>query len=107
MSKDNLIWMNPKTGAKYHAGIAFYDEEHGEYRAILDGPRTVFYLKPVESSSEETKYRVLAPIMIKGKFSHKVEMGNGYSNPSTDGQIFMTIGRYEPMKLVLVPSLAA
>ena len=101
--KENLIWLNPETGATYHAGVAFYDEEYGEYRAILDGPRTVFYLRPCESDGDEVKFKVLAPIIIRGKLSHKVEMGQGYCNPSTEGKIFITIGRYGAMKLVLTP----
>ena len=96
--------MNPKNSEQFHAGVAFFDEEKGEHRLILDGPKTIFYLRPSETVLDEIKFKVFAAVMIRGAFSHRVEVGRGYSNPSTQGQIFMTIGRYEPMRLVLIPN---
>lgn len=101
MQKESLKWLDPQTGATFHAGVAFYDDSFGEYRLVLDGPRTVFNLKPVGSNDNEVKYKVYSPILVNGKFSHKVEMGYGYSNKSTNGDIIITIGRYASMKLVL------
>jgi hypothetical protein len=101
LPKENLTWVNPHTGAQFHAGVAFYDEQFGEYRLVLDGPRTVFNLKPVESNNHEVKYKVYCPITINGKFSHKVEVGHGHSNQQTNGDILITIGRYGSMRLLL------
>lgn len=100
--KEDLIWMDPESGEKFHAGVAFYIEEFGEYRMVLDAPRTVLYLRPKEASAEKIEYVVHAPIDINGKFSHRVEVGYGYSSPDTNNQIYMKLGRYLPQRLVLV-----
>ncbi|MCT4642780.1 MAG: hypothetical protein N4A33_10845 [Bacteriovoracaceae bacterium] len=101
IKQENLHWVDPKNGATFHAGIAFYDERFGEYRLILDGPRTVYSLKAFETTNNEVRYKVFAPVLIKGKFSHKVEIGYGYSNNGTNGDVYMVIGRYGQMRLVL------
>ncbi len=101
--KENLYWMDPQTGETFNAGVAFFIEEFGEYRLVLDAPRTVLYLRPKEASGDKIDYAVHAPIDINGKFSHRVEVGNGYSSSETNNQIYMKIGRYMPQRLVLVP----
>ena len=101
MPKESLTWLDTNTGNTFHAGVAFYDERYGEYRLVLDAPRTVYNLKPYESNEGNVKYKVLFPILVKGKFSHKVEVGHGYSNSNTEGAIYITIGRYASMRLVL------
>ena len=100
---DFLNWVNPKTGERFHAGVAFYDDSRGEHRLILDGPRTVFCLKPFGSEGDRILFRVYANVLIQNSYSHQVEMGHGYSDSTLRGQICMTIGRYEPMKLMLTP----
>lgn len=99
--KENLIWMDPQTGEKFHAGVAFYIEEFGEYRLVLDAPRTVLYLRPREASGNKIDYVVHAPIDINGKFSHRVEVGYGYSSAETNNHVYMKVGRYMPQRLVL------
>lgn len=99
--KENLFWMDPQTGEKYNAGVAFYIDEFGEYRLVLDAPRTVLYLRPVGAEADRINYVVHAPIDVNGKFSHRVEVGNGYSSTDTNNHIFMKIGRYLPQRLVL------
>jgi hypothetical protein len=47
---------------------------------------------------------VHAHIDIGGKFSHRVEVGNGYSSGETDNHIYMKLGRYLNQRLVLVTS---
>ena len=102
--KDDLVWIDTFTGEKFHAGVAFFIEEFGEYRLILDAPRTVLYLRPVKANSGEIQYIVYAPIEANGKFSHRVEVGNGYSNANTNNDIYMKLGRYCGQRLVLVTS---
>ena len=93
--------MDTETGEKFHAGVAFFIEEFGEYRLILDAPRTILYLRPVEVNGDKVDYAVHAPIDIAGKFSHRVQVGYGYSSNDTDQAVFMKIGRYLPQRLVL------
>ena len=100
--KENLIWMDPQTGEKYHAGVAFFISEFGEYRLVLDAPRTVLYLRPKESNGDRIDFVVHAPVEIKGKFSHRVEVGTGYSSQETNNNIYMKLGRYMPQRLVLI-----
>ncbi len=100
--KEDLVWMDPQTGETFHAGVAFFIEEFGEYRMVLDAPRTVLYLRPKEACADRIDYVVHAPIDINGKFSHRVEVGSGYSSQETNNQIFIKIGRYLPQRLVLV-----
>lgn len=104
MPKENLTWLDPKTGSSFHAGVAFFDEEYGEYRLVLDAPRTVYNLVPVEALDQTIKYKVHYPIHTNGRFSHKVEVGHGYSNPNTNHSVHITIGRYASMRLVLSKS---
>jgi len=104
MPRESLTWLDTQSGSSFHAGVAFYDEEYGEYRLVLDAPKTVYNLKPVESDGENIKYKVFYPIMVKGKFSHKVEVGYGYSNSNTAGKIYITIGRYAGLRLILSDS---
>ncbi|MBX9765892.1 MAG: hypothetical protein K2X47_01355, partial [Bdellovibrionales bacterium] len=99
--KENLFWMDPQTGEKFHAGVAFFIEEFGEYRMVLDAPRTVLYLRPKDATDGEVSYVVHAPIDINGKFSHRVEVGHGYSAAETNNHVYMRIGRYLPQRLVL------
>ncbi len=106
VKKEDLVWMDPETGEKFNAGVAFYIEEFGEYRMVLDGPRTIFYLRPKDATGDKINYVVHAPIEINGKFSHRVEVGYGYSSSETNNNIFMKIGRYLPQRLVLIPQAA-
>jgi hypothetical protein len=102
--KEKLVWVDPQTGETFHAGVAFYIEEFSEYRLILDAPRTVLYLRPTKSIDGKIYYLVHAHIDIGGKFSHRVEVGNGYSSGETDNHIYMKLGRYLNQRLVLVTS---
>lgn len=101
MPKESLTWLDPQTGNTFHAGIAFYDEEHNEHRLILDGPRTIYNLKPSSTNEDKVNYKVFCPIHVSGKYSHKVEVGFGYSSSNTNGDIYITIGRNASMRLVL------
>lgn len=100
--KDDLIWIETKTGEKFHAGVAFFIDEYGEYRLILDAPRTVLYLKPHKAQADEVSYLVFAPIEVNGKVTHRVEVGSGYSSNETDNNIYMKLGRYANQRLVLL-----
>jgi hypothetical protein len=98
---ENLIWVDSQTGETFHAGVAFFNEEFGEYRLVLDAPRTVLYLRPREVKNGQTFYSVLSVIENNGKFSHRVEVGHGYSGGEPNNHIFMKLGRYSNQRLVL------
>ena len=100
--KENLFWMDPESGEKYNAGVAFYISDFGEYRLILDAPRTVLYLRPKSATEDRIDFVVHSPVDINGKFSHRVQVGSGYASSETNGQVYMKIGRYLPQRLVLV-----
>jgi hypothetical protein len=102
--KENLAWVDSQTGESFHAGVAFFIEEFGEYRLVLDAPRTVLYLRPCEVSNGKIFYSVYAVIENNGRFSHRVEVGNGYSSNETDNQIYMKLGRHFNQRLVLIAS---
>ena len=102
--KEDLVWIDTQTGEKFHAGVAFYIEEFGEYRLILDAPRTVLYLKPQTANGDEISFAVHAPIEVNGKHSHRVEVGKGYSNDQTNHNVYMKLGRYAGQRLVLLTS---
>ena len=102
-----LCWINPEDGATFNAGVAFYQEKYGEYKLILNAPKTVLYLKAVEASEEKIRYQVTAPVFRRGQYSHREVVGYGYSNPETDGHIYMIIGRYYPNRLTFAPRLGA
>jgi hypothetical protein len=98
---ESLIWVDSQTGETFHAGVAFFNEEFGEYRLVLDAPRTVLYLRPREVKNGQIFYSVLAVIENNGKFSHRVEVGHGYTCSESGGHIFMKLGRYSNQRLVL------
>jgi len=102
--KESLIWIDGQTGETFHAGVAFFMEEYGEYRLILDAPRTILYLRPYNSTNGRINYLVHAAIEINGKYSHRVEVGNGYSSGDTNDYIYMKLGRYLNQRLVLITS---
>jgi hypothetical protein len=102
--KESLVWVDSQPGETFHAGVAFFIEEFGEYRLVLDAPRTVLYLRPNELRDGQILYSVHALIENNGRFSHRVEVGNGYSSAETDNYIYMKLGRYPNQRLVLETS---
>lgn len=102
--KESLIWIDSQSGEIFHAGVAFYNKHFNEYRLILDAPRTVLYLRPREVNNGKILYLVHALIENNGKFSHRVEVGNGYSSAETNDHIYMKLGRYSNQRLVLLTS---
>jgi hypothetical protein len=75
--KEDLIWIDSQTGETFHAGVAFFNEEFGEFRLILDAPRTILYLRPHEVINGKVLYLVHAIVENNGKFSHRVEVTIG------------------------------
>lgn len=103
-NKENLIWVDEITGETFHAGVAFYIKEFGEYRLILDAPRTVLYLRANKSSNGKIHYLIHAHVDNNGVFTHRVEVGHGHSSDLPDSNIYMKLGRHSNQQLVLLTS---
>lgn len=90
----DLYWMNPSSGKRIRAGKAFYDETFAEYRLKIDeaGEDKQFYLKPIGVFDNAVRYRVEQIIKKAGKFHHREEKGDGYSNAETGGEVFIDFG---------------
>lgn len=91
---ENLTWVNKSDGGSSHAGIAFYMPKLGEYKMLLDLPRTMLFLRPTGSEDDRVKYTVLAPVYKGNRVVKKIVVGYGYSSSSTNGYVYMSIGPY-------------
>lgn len=91
-----LYWRDQNSGVQLPAGVAFFDENFGEYRLKIDAlpDEKAYWVKPIGTSNGKTSYRVEAVIKKAGKFSHRVEIGYGESSPVTNSDIHMDIGPF-------------
>lgn len=98
----DLCWMNPITGKRLGAGKAFYDEQFCEYRLKIDEQceDKQYYLKPIGMADNQVRYRLEQVIKKNGKFHHREEKGDGYSDESTGGEIFIDFG--SSMKVLIL-----
>ena len=90
-----LYWCEPQSNKHFPAGVAFHDEQFGEYRLKIDMyPDNQYYLKALNSTDETVNYRVEVVIKKNGKFHQRKVVGEGYSSSQTDGDIIMSLGPY-------------
>lgn len=78
-----LYWKNPRTKTTFPAGVAFYQEEYGEFHLKIDEEPSEkrYYLKPIEASEEKVKYRMELVMKDKdGKFLRRQTVGKGSSH---------------------------
>jgi hypothetical protein len=102
----NLYWLCSQTGRKHSAGVAFFNEEQGDYRLKIDvmpEDKTLF-LKAVSASDGVTYYRVEAAVKKAGRVVHRAEVGSGHAKKE-DSTIYMDIGPFS-RTLVLEQPLA-
>ena len=96
-----LWWYDQQTNKYYPAGVAFHDEQFGEYRLKIDmHPENQYYLKPMDSTNGYINFRVEVVIKRNGKFHQRRPIGEGFSSPDTNGDIVMNLGPYS-RKLLL------
>ena len=96
-----LWWFDPQTQNYFPAGVAFHDENFGEYRLKIDmHPDNQYYLKASDSTDDEILYRVEVVIKKNGKFHQRKLVGEGYSKSETNGDIIISLGPYSK-KLLL------
>ena len=91
----NLYWLCNQTGRKHPAGVAFYNEDQGDYRLKIDvmPEDKVLYLKMVSVSDDVTYYRVEVAVKKSGRAAHRAEVGSGYAKQA-DSTIFIDIGPF-------------
>ena len=91
----NLYWLCSQTGRKHPAGVAFFNEEQGDYRLKIDvmpDDKTLF-LKAVSSNDDVTYYRIEAAVKKAGRVVHRAEVGSGYAKKE-ESTIYMDIGPF-------------
>lgn len=91
----NLHWLCDQTGRRHPAGVAFFNEEQGDYRLKIDimPEEKTLYLKAISSSDDVTYYRVEAAVKKAGRVVHRAEVGSGYAKKD-DTNIYMSIGPF-------------
>ena len=92
-----LYWLDTFTGKRYRAGVAFYQEDFSEYQLKLDvvTDGRPLYLKPTGHLESRTNYRVESVVKRRdGKFIRRVEVGTGYADSNTDGEVQMDLGPF-------------
>jgi hypothetical protein len=91
--KFNLHWLCPHTGRRVPAGVAFYNQQQGDYRLKLDvmPEEKMLYLKASSASDNRTRFRVESAVKRGGQVTHRAEIGSGVSK---DDEIHMDIGPF-------------
>lgn len=84
-----LWWFDATKGTRKPAGVAFFDNNFGDYRFKLDFlPENQYYLRCIGGSTERVEYRLEAIHKNKeGKFLRRVPIGEGSSMPNGDVRI--------------------
>jgi len=91
----NLYWLCEKTGRMHPAGVAFFNEDQGDYRLkidILPEEKTLF-LKAISRSEDATLYRIESAVRKSGRVVHRAEIGSGYARKN-DPTIYMSVGPF-------------
>lgn len=90
-----LYWLCNQTGRKHPAGVAFFNEEQGDYRLKIDimPEDKTLYLKAISSTDDITYYRVEAAVRKAGRVVHRAEIGSGYAKKE-DLTVYMDIGPF-------------
>lgn len=98
-----LFWHNQQTETRLEAGVAFYEENYGEYRLKIDLlPGNRYYLRPVSSSDEKIRFVVEVVLKKKGGLFDRKIIGHGYSRGVHNREIWIEFGPFErPLVVVL------
>ena len=94
--KFNLSWICTSTGKKLPAGVAFFNENQGDYRLKIDTfpeDKQVF-LKPTGVSEGTVHYRVETVVKRGGQVTHRAQIGTGYAKSEDGFPVIMDIGPY-------------
>jgi hypothetical protein len=92
-----LYWLSSHTGKRYHAGVAAYDEERGDYRLKIDlfcGSMHLF-AKPVSVTEGLITYRIEALVKDENGALHRADVGEGHASSLECYPIFIDLGPFE------------
>ncbi len=96
-----LWWHCPQTQNRDMAGVAYYDEEDGDYRLVLNFfPDNVYFLKCIGATSDQCRYRLIA-VKPRGGKGSRYYQGDGILNNSANEIIIQAA----PFTKLLVMSL--
>lgn len=98
--KFKLFWLCPLSGKKTAAGLAFFNETHGDYRLKVDAFRDgkPVFLKITAMSDGVIRYRVEKLGRRKAlNGPQRTEIGRGYSDADGSYPIRMEIGPYSKL----------
>ena len=89
-----LKWCDPQSQKMRDAGVAFYNEEYGEYLLKIDEDQgKQLFLKAIHQDAEKTHYRMEMVIKRKnGKFLKRQEVGEGFCGAKTNGDVHIRYG---------------
>ena len=97
-----LWWVEEKTKKRYFAGVAFREEEYGEYRLKIDCyPNRRLYLKDYKTQDDAIIFRVEECKKLGNRVLRNT-LGCAYSSRETKGDIEMVIAPHFDAKLVLM-----
>lgn len=89
-----LYWLCGQTGRRFPAGVAFFNEDKGNYRLKVDTfceEKSVF-LFPVSMTDGVINFRVET---VKKGGGFKSEIGVGHASVDTGYPIYMDIGPFD------------
>jgi hypothetical protein len=95
-SKVHRLYWQTQSGRRVPAGVAFYNEEQGDYRLKVDTfceERSV-YVKPVAVSDGVVQFRVEA-LLKKTQGIKRSEIGSGQASVEKGFPIYLDIGPYD------------
>lgn len=100
-----LGWLDPRDKSILPAGVAFYNENFGEFFLKIDEEpaEKQYFLKPYSTDSDRVEYRLELVVKNKdGKFLKRQKVGLGIKDKSTDGSVHITYGsKFKTLVLVL------
>lgn len=96
-----LWWVHEKTKRSYFAGVAFRDDDWGEYCLKIDcHPDRRFYLRDYKTQGDTILFRVEEHKKIREKHIRRC-IGYAYSGQETNGDVEIMIAPHFEAKLIL------
>ncbi len=101
-----LWWLNEQTRKSQHAGVAYYNEEQGDYYLYLSylphDKRYRYTLRPFETLNDVTLYRVERTEKVANKnVVRRKKVGDAISSKKTNGDIYIDLGPHS--KILVLP----
>ena len=97
-----LWWEDRENQSNLAAGVAFWDDEFGEFRLKIDiFPGQNYYLRTVGSANGRPIYRAEVAVKKNGRFVARRAVGEGKILDQYPEQIFINFGPFSK-RLVMV-----